>query len=148
VESRHPLLDLDLVRFGLRQPPRATFDRHLSRPILRASMAGLLPDAVRLRPGKALFESVIVDSLRGPDMATVRQLLTDSAAELGAYVELGGVRSALLDADVELHGSPFRWMWQIWRLVTAECWLRAQAHPVGAPLAPGLSLSPARIAIR
>ncbi len=148
VESRHPLLDLDLVALGLRQPPRATFDRHLSRPVLRASMAGLLPDAVRLRPEKALFESLIVDSLRGPDMAAVRRLLTDPDAELGAYVDLGGVRRALLDSDRELRGSPFRWMWQVWRLVTAECWLRAQAHPAGDPLAPELHVSPARIAIR
>ncbi len=148
VESRHPLLDLDLVALGLRQPPRATFDRHRSRPVLRASMAGLLPDAVRMRPEKALFESLIADCLRGPDLAAVRLLLTDPGAELGAYVDLGGVRRALLDTDQEFRSSPFRWMWQVWRLTTAECWLRAQQHSVSGMLAPEMHLSPARIAIR
>jgi asparagine synthase (glutamine-hydrolysing) len=148
VESRHPLLDLDLVALGLRQPPRATFDRHLSRPILRASMEGLLPDAVRIRPAKALFESLIADCLRGPDLEAVRGLLLDPGAELGAYVELDGVRRALLDTDLEFRSSPFRWMWQVWRLVNAECWLRAQAHPIGELPLPTLRSSPPRIAIR
>ncbi len=148
VRARHPLLDLDLVELGLRQPPRATFDRRYSRPVLRASVAGLLPDAVRLRPGKARFESLIVDCLTGSDGATVRRLLTDPGLELGAYVDPAAMRGALFDTDAELRGSPFRWMWQVWRLTTAECWLRAQAQPVDALLPLGAPASPTRIAIR
>ncbi len=148
IESRLPLLDLDLVKLGLRLPPQATFDPHRSRPVLRASVAGLLPDVVRLRPGKALFESLVVDCLRGPDLTAVRGLLGDPGAELGAYVDQGAVRRALLDTDAELHHSPFRWMWQVWRLLTAECWLRAQARSVEDLLPPGAHASPARIAIR
>ena len=83
LEARHPLFDLDLVELSLRQPPLATFDRHRSRPVLRAAMAGALPDAVRLRPHKALFDSVLVDSLAGPDGALARRLLSDPAAALG-----------------------------------------------------------------
>jgi asparagine synthase (glutamine-hydrolysing) len=147
VESRHPLLDLDLVEVGLRQPPRATFDPHRSRPLLRASMAGLLPDAVRLRPGKALFESLIVDCLRGPDQPIVRRLLTDPGAELGAYVDPRAIQQVLFDTDTELHNSPFRWMWQVWRLLTAELWLRAQEHSLERLHACGLHASPARIEI-
>jgi asparagine synthase (glutamine-hydrolysing) len=147
VQSRHPLLDLDLVAFGLRQPPSATFDCDLSRPVLRASMAGLLPDAVRLRPQKALFESVIADCLRGPDRAAVWRLLGDPRAELGAYVELAEARRALLDTDTEYRRSPFRWMWQVWRMVTAELWLRAQSDASNAHVA-ALGASPARVEIR
>lgn len=148
VQARHPLLDFDLVQLALRQPPRATLDRRFTRPVLRASMAGLLPDAVRLRPGKARFESLIVDCLTGSDGAAVRRLLTDPRAELGAYVELDGLRRVLFDTDRELRDSPFRWMWQVWRLTTAECWLRAQAQPLDRPLALPASLSPASVVIR
>ncbi len=147
VESRHPLLDLDLVAFGLRLPPRSTLDPWRTRPVLRASMAGLLPDAVRLRPGKARFEAVIVDCLRGPDLAGMRGLLDDPAAELGAYVELDRVRRTLLDTDQLLRSSPFAWMWQVWRLVTAECWLRAQTRPLEELSALAGAASPARIEI-
>ena len=129
LEPRHPMLDLDLVELSLRQPPEATFDRRFNRPVLRAAMAGLLPDSVRLRPGKAWFESLIVDCLVGSDGAAVRRVLTDPGAELGAYVDLAGMRRSLFDSDLQRRRDPFRWMWQVWRLLTVELWLRAQASP-------------------
>jgi len=147
VEARHPLLDLDLVELGLRQPPRATLDPRFSRPLLRASMAGLLPDAVRLRPEKALFDSLIADCLAGPDGVAVRRLLTDPGVELRAYVDASAVQRALFESDVERRGNPFRWMWQVWRLVTLECWLRYQRGHAEGVLAPGTAASPARLAI-
>ncbi len=145
LEVRMPLLDLDLVELALRQPPRATFDRRFSRPLLRSSMAGLLPDAVRLRPAKAWFDSLIVDCLAGPDADAVRGLLADPKAELGAYVDLAAMRAELLDTDRRRRGDPLGWMSQVWRLVTAELWLQAQASPGGDP---GRGLRPSRASIR
>lgn len=126
LEARHPLFDLDLVELGLRQPPLATLDPFRSRPLFREAMAGSLPDTVRLRPQKALFDSILLESLAGSDGATARRLLTDPKSELRAYVDQGGLRRALFDSDEQRRAQPFRWMWQVWRLTTAECWLRAQ----------------------
>ncbi len=145
LEVRHPLLDLDLVELGLRQPPLATFDRYRNRPVLRASMAGLLPDAVRLRPQKALFDSLLVDCLAGPDGVALRRLLTDPRAELRAYVDLGGLKRDLFDTDRHRREQPFRWMWQVWRLAAAEYWLRAQTDPAGEALSGDLKASAARV---
>jgi asparagine synthase (glutamine-hydrolysing) len=145
LEARHPLFDLDLVELALRQAPEATLDSHRNRPVLRASMAGLLPDSVRLRQAKAWFDSLIVDCLEGPDGAAVRQLLTDPGAELRAYLEPDGVRCVLFADGSRERPDPFQWMHQVWRLVTAECWLRAQADPAGWRLPAGLTASPARI---
>jgi hypothetical protein len=39
-------------------------------------------------------------------------------------------------------------MWQVWRLLTAECWLRAQAHGGSDALRGTLSASPARVVLR
>lgn len=147
VESRHPMLDLDLVELCLRQPPLASFDRRFNRPVLRAAMAGLLPDSVRLRPGKAWFQSLIVDCLTGADAALLRRILADPGAELGAYVDLAAMRNSLLETDALRREDPFRWMWQVWRLVTAECWLRAQADPGGEIVAIEPLASPPCIAI-
>jgi asparagine synthase (glutamine-hydrolysing) len=127
VETRHPLLDLDLIELGLRLAPRASFDPHRNRPMLRAAMAGLLPENVRRRPQKALFDSLLIDCLDGRDGAIVRQLLTDPRSELGAYVDLAELERMLFTSDRLKREQPFRWMWQLWRLVNAECWLRAQA---------------------
>jgi asparagine synthase (glutamine-hydrolysing) len=140
LDARHPLLDLDLVELGLRQPPLCSYDRYLNRPVLRAATDGLLPDTVRLRPQKVLFDSLLIDCLAGPDAQAVRVLL-GPGAELGAYVELDRVATELLDSDRLRRAQPFRWMWQLWRLCTAECWLRLQADldGTGAVGVPGPS---------
>jgi asparagine synthase (glutamine-hydrolysing) len=147
VEARHPLFDLDLFELGLRQPPLATFDRYLDRPVLRASMEGLLPDAVRLRPRKALFDSLLVDSLAGPDRAGVHGLLLNPKAELGAYVKPERLRRIVL-ADDGSSMAPFEWMQQLWRWITMECWLRAQNDPQGDRLRAGLMAGGASVTLR
>ncbi len=131
LSTRHPLFDLDLVELALRAPPQASLDCRFGRPLLRASMAGLLPDAVRLRRDKAWFHSLIVDCLNRSDRALIRSILMSPRAELGAYVDLGEMRAALFDSDQALRRNPFQWMWQVWRLLTAELWLRSQNSSLG-----------------
>jgi asparagine synthetase B (glutamine-hydrolysing) len=145
LEERHPMLDLDLVELCLRQPPEATLDPRFNRPVLREAMAGLLPDSVRLRPAKALFESLIVSGLSGPDEAVVRALLTDPGAELGAYVDLAGMRRALFEGDEARRQDPFRWMWLVWRLLNAELWLRSLG--AGASLPAPATLADTRVVV-
>jgi asparagine synthase (glutamine-hydrolysing) len=146
LEARHPMLDLDLVELCLRQPPEETLDPRLSRPVLRSAMAGLVPDSIRLRPAKALFESLIVSCLTGPDAAAVRGVLTASDAELGGFVDLAKMRQALFETDVLLRAQPFRWMWHVWRLLNAELWLRAQNVSSGF-IEPNWDQGEARISI-
>ena len=95
-------------------------------------MAGLLPDSVRLRPAKARFETLIADCLGDADGAAVRAILTSPDLELGAYLDPATMRRALFDSDAPRRDSPFHWMWQVWRLLTAELWLRSQASPLGS----------------
>jgi asparagine synthase (glutamine-hydrolysing) len=147
IEVRHPMLDLDLVELALRQPPRQTLDPRFTRPVLREAMSGLLPDSVRLRPQKALFESLIVSAMRGPDAAAIEEILTAPDAEVGAYLDRQRMEAALFGTDAVLKAEPFRWMWQVWRLLTAEVWLRSLR--AGKPIAePKNQLSAARIEIR
>jgi asparagine synthase (glutamine-hydrolysing) len=148
LEARHPLFDLDLLELCLRQPPLATFDRYRNRPVLRAAMVGLLPDTVRLRPQKATFDTVLVDSLAGPDEAIVRRLLRDPRAELREYVDPRGVERALFDSSSPLRDRPFQWMSQLWRLATAECWLRANANRGEETRSAVLAASPPRVVLR
>ena len=147
LESRHPMLDLDLVQLCLRQQPEESLDHRFSRPVLRAAMAGLLPDSVRLRPAKARFESLIISCLRGPDGPAVRAILMTPKAELGAYIDLAKMREALFETDILLRREPFRWMWQVWRLLNTELWLRSQSSTFGL-LEANLTPSNARVAIR
>jgi asparagine synthase (glutamine-hydrolysing) len=147
LEARHPLFDLDLIELLLRAPPRSTFDPRLDRPLLRASMTDLVPDAVRQRGSKALFDSLISDSLLGSDGALVQAVLANPKAELRAFVDLGAARSALLQSGPDRPAHPFQSTQYLWRLITAECWLKAQADPGGDSLPPGMSASPARVSL-
>jgi asparagine synthase (glutamine-hydrolysing) len=137
VEARHPLLDLDLVGLCLRQPPAATLDRRYSRPVLRRSVAGLVPDAVRLRPSKARFESLVADCLAGSERAAVRELLSGREAAIREYVDQERMERELLDGEGEFELGSFQWMWLVWRLLTAEIWLRAES--AGLQLFPTLT---------
>jgi len=148
LQARHPLLDLDLVELALSMPPLASFDRHRNRPVLRAAIDGLIPETVRQRPAKALFDTLIIDSLRGPDGVAISRLLSSPGAELSAYVDLERVRRELLDSDRVRREYPFDWMCQVWRLTTAECWLRAQTDPAGEILPHGVAASPPQVILR
>jgi asparagine synthase (glutamine-hydrolysing) len=147
LEARHPMLDLDLVELALRQPPEQTLDPRFSRPVLREAMAGLLPDSVRLRPQKALFESLIASAIRGSDALAIKEILTASDAEVGAYVDREEMVATLFGAGPLSPGEEFRWMWQVWRLLTAEIWLRSLSAATGLP-EPKQPLSQARVEVR
>ena len=147
LQARHPLFDLDLLELCLRLPPLTTFNRYRNRPVLRASMDGLLPDSVRLRPQKAWFDSLLIDDLAGADGQAVRDLITGPGSEVRAYTNADLVQRELFTSPPGTTGSPFRWMWQVWRLLAAECWLRVQAGQ-GEDLREGLHASAPNVILR
>jgi asparagine synthase (glutamine-hydrolysing) len=122
-------VDVDLVELVLRLPPELAFDPSLSRPLLRESVAGVLPDEVRLRPSKSSFDAVFHASLAGPDLPTIRRLLEARDAKVSAYVDVGAVRRELLDPGPPMGRTRSQWAIQVWRLVLAECWLQDQDQP-------------------
>jgi asparagine synthase (glutamine-hydrolysing) len=125
LEDRHPLLDLDLVEFALSLPPTLAVDARLERPLLRDAMAGSIPDSIRLRPEKSYFTALIDDCLGGRDVAPIRGLLTGTP-EVERYLRPGAI-DALLESPGGSSRTDLARSWSIWRLATAECWLRAQA---------------------
>ena len=128
LQARHPLLDLDVVTYVLGLDPEAAFDRHFSRPLLRASVHGLIPEEIRLRRGKSGFDSVFHDGLLNSDLPALRALLGHPGAETAAYVDCAMVRRRLLDHPGPAFSMGQRaWALYAWRLATAECWLRAQS---------------------
>lgn len=91
VETRQPLLDdLDLIELALRIPPELAFDPELTRPLARAALVDLVPDAIRLRRDKSDFNTVFVDSLDGTDLAIGAELLRGRDAEVFEVCATGG----------------------------------------------------------
>lgn len=130
VAGSMPLLDQDLLEVVLRQPPELGFGPLLGKPLLRAAVAGLVPDSVRMRPLKTVFSALLVDALHGPDRALVEQLLRDPVAESRGFTRGGAPAGGLLD-DPPPRTSPAAWYWaqDVWRLTLLECWLRELAEP-------------------
>ena len=130
LDSRHPLVDVDVVEEVLSLPPEAAYDPRLSRPLLRATTEGLLPDQVRFRPSKSTFDAVFHAAFAGQDLPVLRGLLGDTGALVGEYVDLHRVKDELLDP-----GAPtaprqrMEWAIALWRIATAELWLRSQEDP-------------------
>lgn len=126
VELRHPLLhDADLALLMLALPPELAFDASHDRPLARRALAGLLPDAVRLRQDKMLFDRFVFSCLTGPDLQPMRDLVGDPKAEINAWVDREAVRRELIDVDPARHPRGLRsWAAEMWRLATTELWLR------------------------
>lgn len=127
--DRHPLLDVDVVDFMLDADPELSFDPYLDRPLVREAMTGLLPDSVRLRTAKTSFDAPFQQSLTR-ELTSISALLCDPGSELRAYVDLEVVRREVIDrpgARFALGGRA--WALALWRLVTAELWLRLQRDP-------------------
>jgi asparagine synthase (glutamine-hydrolysing) len=127
LQSGHPFIDVDLIELVLSLPPELGFDAERNRPLLRESMAGLMPDEIRLRKGKSSFNAVVDTALSGPDLAPVRELLGSRDAEIYAYVEPGLISSQLLDRAGRYPPGEHLRNVQLWRLATAELWLRFQS---------------------
>jgi hypothetical protein len=85
--------------------------------------------------------------MRGPDGAAIRQILTAPDAEIGAYVDRERMEASLFGIGEVRKEDEFRWMWQVWRLLSAEVWLRSLTAGDGSAER-NLAMTPARIGIR
>jgi asparagine synthase (glutamine-hydrolysing) len=130
VAERHPLLSVDLVEFALRLPPEQQFDSERNRPALRAAMAGLLPDEVRLRKEKVTFDALRGQSLQS-DWEVVKGLLADPRARVLEYARPQAI-AELLDRSPGRWGDLSHWSGQLMRLLALESWLRYQEDPAFA----------------
>jgi len=125
LETSHPLLDVDLIEAVLSFPPELAFERRFNRPVLREAVAGLVPDAARLRPYKSNFDPVIVAGMEA-DLPLVEALLLRPGAHVGAYTDREALNAHVASPPQPL-GARRAWAMSLWFLATMECWLRLQA---------------------
>ena len=92
-------------------------------------MAGRVPDSVRLSVRKSNLAPFYYDSIAGPDMPAIRGVLDADRLEIGAYVQPEVVRRLVRNPPAANAPNWLAWMSHVWRLVTAESWLRYQSDP-------------------
>jgi asparagine synthetase B (glutamine-hydrolysing) len=123
LRSGAPLFDVGLVELVLRFPQRVQWQR-TDRPIARAAVAGALPDSVRLNRTKANISPFYLDLLTGPDAAMIRELLLDSRARVREFADPVWIDSNVPRCPTRADPDWLMWTTVVWRLATAECWLR------------------------
>ncbi len=124
VESRPPLLDVDLVEFVLTLPPECALG-DVDRALGRESVRGLVPDAVRLSTAKSNIGPFYRDMLAGADQPAIRRLLADPDARIFAYADRALLRERIERPPAAGERGWLEWTTVLWRLLTAECWLRS-----------------------
>ncbi|MGA2009372.1 MAG: asparagine synthase-related protein [Solirubrobacteraceae bacterium] len=129
VTSGTPLYDADLIDYVLRLPPQLAFDPRFTRPLARAAVRGIVPDAVRLQTRKAVFSAFCMAALTGADLPAMRRLIEAPDAELGAYVDMAWVRRFWGGQRPQPGESSTFWGTMAWRLAVGEAWLRIQGDP-------------------
>jgi asparagine synthase (glutamine-hydrolysing) len=149
IEARHPLVDADVIEYVLSLPPELAWSHERSRPLVRETTAGILPDEVRLRPDKSTFDAIFHAALAGPDLPVVRTLLGGDDARIHEFLDAAAIRRELLDPGPPPAAKPLQqWAIKVWRLATAELWLRFQEDP-GEPrrVLEGAGLAAAEVAL-
>jgi asparagine synthase (glutamine-hydrolysing) len=131
IESRHPLLDVDLLEAVLSFPPELAFERRYNRPVLREALDGMVPDEARLRPYKSNFDPVIVAGM-DVDLPLVEALLLGRGAHVGAYADRDALAAHVASPPQSL-AARRAWAMSLWYLATMECWLRLQAGEEALP---------------
>jgi asparagine synthase (glutamine-hydrolysing) len=119
VETRYPFLDRRLIEFVARVPPEEVFRAGWNRLILRRAMRGLLPDSVRLRPGKTKFTPYLLQSIRGDAARWVEDLLDDPLLARLGYVDGERLRRVYRECPP---GDAY--LASLWFPMTLELWIR------------------------
>jgi asparagine synthase (glutamine-hydrolysing) len=118
VEPRHPFLDSRLVELALALPGDQKLRRGVTRAVLREAMAGLLPEEIRWRRGKANHGPIIPHALARAGPLRLGAALDREADVLAGYVDLSALRAACARLGASSDGLA------VWRAVTLGAWLR------------------------
>jgi asparagine synthase (glutamine-hydrolysing) len=121
IDPRHPFLDSRLVEFALALPGDQKLHRGLTRVILRGAMAGLLPEEIRWRKGKADLRSIIPHALARAGPVRLDTVLDREAEVLAAYVDLTALRAAYVRCSRTSAPSDALTVWRV------GAWLRRTA---------------------
>jgi asparagine synthase (glutamine-hydrolysing) len=115
IEARVPFLDYRLVQFAFKLSADAHIRNGWSKAILRDSMAGLLPDSIRLRRDKEGYTT--------PHNRWMCELTPQINGLFGGQVRSEPYLSS--EAITQLRSPSAGEIPGVWRLINLESWLRA-----------------------
>jgi asparagine synthase (glutamine-hydrolysing) len=125
VEGRYPFFDRRLAEYCLSLPADQKLADGYSRMVARRAMAGILPDAVRLRAGKGAPGLHILPALRARS-SELEELFAQDASAVGRWVDVAGLRRTY---DGLMAGRPvdLKAVVRLWNAALVGRWLRGQS---------------------
>jgi asparagine synthase (glutamine-hydrolysing) len=125
VEARSPLYDVELTETVLRMPPEYGFGPRLDRPLAREAVAGLIPEALRLRQRKTRYSYFYRECATGPDLPAIQRLLGGDRLEITPWVRPDYLRGRLSNPPGPLTPGRLDWVRDVTGCLAVECWLRS-----------------------
>ena len=117
VEARVPFLDHRLVDYVFSLPARFRFRNGISKWILREAMAGIVPDSIRLYPGKRAFPTPQASWMLR-DSKSVESILTSDPFRHCALFDIDGVKVLLSRIHEGCDSAA------LWRVLNYFIWMR------------------------
>jgi hypothetical protein len=124
LRSVAPLFDVGLVELALRIPPSVHWQQPIDRSLARDTVAGVLPDEVRMNRVKANIGPFYLDLITGPDSAIMRELLLAPDARVREFADPAWIEHNVPRSPTTADPDWLTWITVVWRLAMAECWLR------------------------
>ena len=97
VEVRYPYLDRRLIEFVMSVPPHLLFDKGTTKVLLRKAMQGILPDKVRNRSNKTIFNPLLVKGLH-EEWEEITRLLEETQGQIDRFVDIPRLKEAMTKA--------------------------------------------------
>lgn len=129
IEGRSPLFDPRIVDFSLRVPPEYKLSGAKEKAVLKAAVAGLLPDSIIHRPKSGMRVPVGWWFFRYWKRRTKSLLLNRNAA-IAPYINQPFIREFFNPESPYYH----RFGIKLWMLVSLEIWLQTQPDIISSPL--------------
>jgi asparagine synthase (glutamine-hydrolysing) len=128
IEQRHPLWDRRIIEFALAIPGTMRSNPPYEKYILRKAAVGLLPEDVRLRQDKTIFDAIFPEALK--EQGGESRMADLALAEIG-WVEREkalAMARTVLSAHADT-GSWQRYIWPAWMVYSMDIWLRESGLP-------------------
>jgi asparagine synthase (glutamine-hydrolysing) len=129
IEVRHPFMDKRLVEFCLALPPEQKLNSGWSRVVMRRAMAGILPEPIQWRGGKASMEENFEQGLLNTDRPIIENILFDSThnTDINGFLNLKYLRQCFTGAlSLSNSGERIDVTMVLWKAAVLSLWLKHQ----------------------
>jgi asparagine synthase (glutamine-hydrolysing) len=127
IEVRHPFMDKRLVEFCLALPPEQKLKSGWSRVVMRRAMAGILPEPIQWRGGKASMEENFEQGLLNTDRPIIENILFDSVqnADINHFLNLEYFQQCFT-RTLSNSGEQVDATMVLWKATVLSLWLKYQ----------------------